>query len=160
MGSHLKVDCALSKIAQSHAELMRKTNKFELRIPPAKSVVKQVGEAGSSANRFSYSAGPNTMDDLLADFGNMLANDRSDLPAAACMSGAELALAAPFEWPEPKQATFEIEEETQTFSLTPSMLSSFQNILAAVGVLSLGYGAYQVFCKKGAYNPVTYQEEI
>lgn len=182
--SNVKVDCALSKIAQSHAELMRKTNKFSLTIPPAKNVVDQVSEAGSSANRFSYSAGSSNMDNLVSYFGStlarskgfgigiarggdygtyvfLLANDRKDLPAAACMSGAELALAAPFEWPAPKQATLEIEEETQTFSsLTPSMLSSFQNILAAIGVLSLGYGAYQVFCKKGAYNPVTYQEEI
>jgi hypothetical protein len=186
----LTLDCALAKVAQAHAEHMRDNNYFSSSSRSGKSISQQASDAGSSYRNLLVSAGTADVDYLIGSwkgrlrasssrgfgvgiarggqygaYAVLLVNREDKLPRPTCMSGAELALGTPPFGDDDGiimlTDEFEVEEETQAFSsLSPSLFSSVQNILAAFGVLGLGYGAYQVFCKKGAYNPVTYQEEI
>jgi len=181
--THLTLDCGLAKVAQAFADDMRDKKYFATKFKSGKSIGERVGEEGTSYNYLMVSAGTDSVSYLVGAWQSrlrrtsskgfgvgiakgglygayavLLVNKNSNLPEPTCMTGAELALGTPF---EVKFDEIEVEEETQVFSsLSPSMFSSVQNILAAIGVLGLGFGAYQVFCKKGAYNPVTYQEEI
>jgi len=181
--THLTLDCGLAKVAQAFADDMRDKKYFATKFKSGKSIGERVGEEGTSYNYLMVSAGTDSVSYLVAAWQSrlrrtsskgfgvgiakgglygayavLLVGKSSNLPEPTCMAGAELALGTPL---VVKFDEAEVEEETQVFSsLSPSMFSSVQNILAAIGVLGLGFGAYQVFCKKGAYNPVTYQEEI
>lgn len=181
--AHLTLDCGLAKVAQAFADDMRDKKYFATKFKSGKSIGVRAKEEGTSYNYLMVSAGTDSVSYLVGAWQSrlrrtsskgfgvgiakgglygayavLLVNKNSNLPEPTCMTGAELALGTPF---EVKFDETEVEEETQVFSsLSPSMFSSVQNILAAIGVLGLGFGAYQVFCKKGAYNPVTYQEEI
>lgn len=176
-----KVDCALSKVAQDYAKFMADNNHWGSNPPNGyPSLSQQVSNAGSSLRYTMISAGTNAGNagkmftgwqgvvthPQLKSFGVgsasggryghyavLLLNSEDSVDSASCGAAAEVQLG--------DLMTLN-DEIPQTYSemLAPSMFSSVQNILAAIGVLGLGYGAFQVCFKKGAYNPVTFQEEI
>jgi len=183
LGAGKKVDCALSKVAQRYAKYMADNNHWGSNPPKGvPTLAEQVSAEGSALRYTTISAGGSAGDaekmwngwknavkhsafksfgvgsaegGRYSNYAVLLLNSESNVDSASCGAAAF----AEFELGDLMTLS---EEIPQTYSemLSPSPFSSVQNILAAIGVLGLVYGAFQVCFKKGAYNPVTYQEEI
>jgi len=168
-----KVDCDLSRAAQDFADYMRDNNYFNWDYPQSPFLSQRVGSssfisqmlsAGSSSashsrmfgkwqgelkNYKSFGIG-SAKGGQAKNYVIMLAGNTENGDSSCVDSLAELEVGDLMEMRR---------EIPQAYSALSSPFSSVVNILAAIGVLGLGYGAFQACIKKGAYTPVTPQQE-
>lgn len=170
-----KVDCALSKAAQDYATYMAENSHFNWDYPQKPFLSDRVGSSSFISQRLtagsgsaSYSKVFNSWQSTVKKYKSfgigsaaggsaknyvvMLAGNEENGDSSCVASLTELEVGDLMEMSR---------DIPQAYSAVSTPFSSVVNILAAIGVLGLGYAAFQACIKKGAYTPVTpHQEEI